>query len=170
MTPKHPPLTRDIHIRLDEETEKLITQIARENNLRDSTLCRVILQRALPQYTRNRFYAWSYSSITRWDQSSSFSSDSMLSMSDWYSSSKYSVSMSNNNNKGTTSMRFITQSKTDTKLMSLRQFVEYLRQNGVFAVEVIESDKEEITIKLMFENLWTRISNYWRKDHWWVWS
>ena len=60
---------------------------------------------------------------------------------------------SNNNNKGITSMRFITQSKTDTKLMSLRQFVEYLRQNGVFAVEVIESDKEEITIKLMFEDL-----------------
>jgi len=57
MTPKHPPLTKDIHIRLDEETEKLITQIARENNLRDSTLCRVILQRELPQYTRNRFYA-----------------------------------------------------------------------------------------------------------------
>ena len=57
MTTKHPPLTRDIHIRLDEKTEQLISQIARENNLRDSTLCRVILQRALPQYTRNRFYA-----------------------------------------------------------------------------------------------------------------
>jgi hypothetical protein len=57
MTTKHPPLTRDIHIRLDEETEKLISKIARENNLRDSTLCRVILQRALPQYTDNRFYA-----------------------------------------------------------------------------------------------------------------
>jgi len=57
MTPKHLPLTRDIHIRLDEETEQLISKIARENNLRDSTLCRVILQRALPQYTRNRFYA-----------------------------------------------------------------------------------------------------------------
>ena len=60
---------------------------------------------------------------------------------------------SNNNNKGITSMRFITQSKTDAKLMSLRQFGEYLRQNGVFAVEVIESDKDEITIKLMFEDL-----------------
>lgn len=56
-TPKHPPLTRDIHIRIDEETEKLITQIAKDNHLRDSTLCRVILQRELPQYTRNRFYA-----------------------------------------------------------------------------------------------------------------
>lgn len=50
-------------------------------------------------------------------------------------------------------MKFITQSKTDSKLMSLRQFGEYLRQNSVFAVEVIESDKEEITIKLMFEDL-----------------
>jgi hypothetical protein len=57
MTPKHSLLTRDIHIRLDEETEKLISQIARENNLRDSTLCRVILQRTLPQFTRNRFCA-----------------------------------------------------------------------------------------------------------------
>ncbi len=56
-TPKHPPLTRDIHIRIDEETEKLITQIAKDNHLRDSTLCRVILQRELPQYTRNRFNA-----------------------------------------------------------------------------------------------------------------
>ena len=53
MTPKHPPLTRDI----DEDTEKLIAQIARDNHLRDSTLCRVILQRELPQYTRNRLFA-----------------------------------------------------------------------------------------------------------------
>ena len=57
MTPKHPPLTRDIHIRIDEDTEKLIAQIARDNHLRDSTLCRVILQRELPQYTRNRLFA-----------------------------------------------------------------------------------------------------------------
>lgn len=57
MKSKHSPLTRDIHIRLDEETENLISLIAKENNLRDSTMCRVILQRALPLYTRNRFYA-----------------------------------------------------------------------------------------------------------------
>lgn len=56
MPEKKSSLSRDIHIRLDVETEQLISQIARENNLRDSTLCRVILKKELPQYTRNRLY------------------------------------------------------------------------------------------------------------------
>jgi hypothetical protein len=57
MTQKSPLLDRDIHIRLDSFTQELIAAIAKENCLKESTLCRVILQRTLPQYTRNRFYA-----------------------------------------------------------------------------------------------------------------
>ena len=57
MTQKSPLLDRDIHIRLDSFSQELIAAIAKENCLKESTLCRVILQRTLPQYTRNRFYA-----------------------------------------------------------------------------------------------------------------
>ncbi len=50
-------------------------------------------------------------------------------------------------------------SKHENKLLSLRQFIEHLREQYVFAIEIVSSDKDEITIKLMFEDLWTRISN-----------
>jgi hypothetical protein len=50
------PLDRDLHIRIDEQTQKLITQIAQENQLKDSTFARIVLQRAVPQYSKNRFF------------------------------------------------------------------------------------------------------------------
>jgi hypothetical protein len=50
------PLDKDIHIRLDEQTQKLISQIARENHLKDSTFARIVLQRTIPSYSRNRFF------------------------------------------------------------------------------------------------------------------
>lgn len=43
-------LTKDIHIRLDEELDHLITTIAKKNSLKNSTLCRTILKRELEQY------------------------------------------------------------------------------------------------------------------------
>ena len=49
-------LDKDIHIRIDEQTQKLISQIARENHLRDSTFARIVLQRTVPNYSRNRFF------------------------------------------------------------------------------------------------------------------
>lgn len=50
------PLDKDIHIRLDEQTQKLISQIARENHLKDSTFVRIVLQRTIPSYSRNRLF------------------------------------------------------------------------------------------------------------------
>jgi len=50
------PLDKDIHIRLDEQTQKMISQIARENHLKDSTFARIVLQRTIPSYSRNRFF------------------------------------------------------------------------------------------------------------------
>ncbi len=50
------PLDKDIHIRLDEQTQKLISQIARENHLKDSTFARIVLQRTIASYSRNRFF------------------------------------------------------------------------------------------------------------------
>lgn len=43
-------LTKDIHIRLDEELDALITKVAHKNSLKNSTLCRTILKRELEQY------------------------------------------------------------------------------------------------------------------------
>ncbi len=42
--------------------------------------------------------------------------------------------------------------RTEPKLMSLRQFFESLRENNVFAIEIQESEKDEMTIKLLFED------------------
>ncbi len=56
MHTKRTPLDKDIHIRLDEQTQKLISQIARENHLKDSTFARIVLQRTIPSYSRNRFF------------------------------------------------------------------------------------------------------------------
>jgi len=50
------PLDKDIHIRLDEQTQKMISQIARENHLKDSTFARIVLQRTIPSYSRDRLF------------------------------------------------------------------------------------------------------------------
>ncbi len=57
MKSTQPLLNRDLHLRIDESLEKLISETAQQNCLKSSTLCRVILQRTLPQYSRNRFFA-----------------------------------------------------------------------------------------------------------------
>jgi hypothetical protein len=51
-----PRLTRDIHLRIDENLERLIAEVAAQNCIPQSTLCRIVLMRTLPQYTRNRFF------------------------------------------------------------------------------------------------------------------
>jgi hypothetical protein len=56
MKPIRTTLDKDIHIRIDEQTQKLISQIARENHLKDSTFARIVLQRTVPNYSRNRFF------------------------------------------------------------------------------------------------------------------
>ena len=56
-TPSRPRLNRDLHIRIDERLQDLITRVSAENHLKDSTLCRAILLRELPNYARNRFFA-----------------------------------------------------------------------------------------------------------------
>ena len=56
MKPIRTTLDKDIHIRIDEQTQKLFSQIARENHLKDSTFARIVLQRTVPNYSRNRFF------------------------------------------------------------------------------------------------------------------
>ena len=56
MTQKQPKLTKDVHMRVSEPLQMLIHEIANQNHMKPSSLCRVILERSLPQYTRNRFF------------------------------------------------------------------------------------------------------------------
>jgi hypothetical protein len=56
MNQTKPRLDRDLHLRLDEDFQNQLVQIAHENNLKPSTFARIVLQRNVPQYTRNRFF------------------------------------------------------------------------------------------------------------------
>ena len=56
MNPSKPLLNKDLHLRLDETFQNQLVQIATENNLKPSTFARIVLQRSLPQYFRNRFF------------------------------------------------------------------------------------------------------------------
>ena len=47
-----------LHIRLPLEVEKLLKDVATENHMKKSTLGRIIIQRHLNDYSRNRFFAW----------------------------------------------------------------------------------------------------------------
>ena len=44
-------------------------------------------------------------------------------------------------------------SKHENQLLSLRQFIEHLREQYVFAVEIVSSDKDQVTIQLLREDL-----------------
>jgi len=53
-----PKLTKDLHLRLDENFQNELIKIANENNLKPSTFARIVLQRTVPQYSRvNRTFA-----------------------------------------------------------------------------------------------------------------
>ena len=53
-----PKLTKDLHLRLDEDFQNQLIKIANENNLKPSTFARIVLQRTVPQYSRvNRTFA-----------------------------------------------------------------------------------------------------------------
>jgi len=56
MNPSKPLLNKDLHLRLDETFQNLLIRIATENNLKPSTFARIVLQRTVPSYSRNRFY------------------------------------------------------------------------------------------------------------------
>jgi len=47
-----PKLTKDLHLRLDEDFQNELIKIANENNLKPSTFARIVLQRTVPQYSR----------------------------------------------------------------------------------------------------------------------
>lgn len=49
-------------------------------------------------------------------------------------------------------MRTNAYARAEPKLMSLRQFFESLKEDNVFAIKIQESEKDEITIKLLFED------------------
>ena len=53
-----PKLTKDLHLRLDENFQNELIKIANENNLKPSTFARIVLQRTVPQYSRvNKAFA-----------------------------------------------------------------------------------------------------------------
>ena len=56
MNQTKPRLDKDLHLRLDEDFQNQLVQIAHENNLKPSTFARIVLQRTVPSYSRNRFY------------------------------------------------------------------------------------------------------------------
>ena len=56
MTNTKPLLNKDLHLRLDETFQNELVKIATENNLKPSTFARIVLQRTVPSYSRNRFY------------------------------------------------------------------------------------------------------------------
>ena len=56
MNPSKELLNKDLHLRLDETFQNLLVRIATENNLKPSTFARIVLQRTVPSYSRNRFY------------------------------------------------------------------------------------------------------------------
>ena len=49
-------LNKDLHLRVDENFQSLLIQIANQNNLKPSTFARIVLQRTVPSYSRNRFF------------------------------------------------------------------------------------------------------------------
>jgi hypothetical protein len=56
MNPNSSKLTKDVHMRVSKKLQDLIHQIAEQNHMKPSSLCRVIIARELPNYTRNRFF------------------------------------------------------------------------------------------------------------------
>lgn len=49
-------LNKDLHLRVDENFQSLLIQIANQNNLKPSTFARIVLERTVPSYSRNRFW------------------------------------------------------------------------------------------------------------------
>ncbi len=49
-------LTKDLHIRISEQLEKQIAQIAAQNHLKPSTFTRIVLMKEIDTYIRNRLW------------------------------------------------------------------------------------------------------------------
>ena len=47
----------DLHTRLTQDLAKNLNEVAKSYGMKKSTLARVILQRELPNYTKNRLFA-----------------------------------------------------------------------------------------------------------------
>lgn len=48
--------TKELHIRISKDFEDALTLMAKDYGFSKSTFARAILERTLPQYTRNRFF------------------------------------------------------------------------------------------------------------------
>ena len=57
---KLPPLDKELHLRIPQDFEMNLARVAATYNMRKSTLCRIILQRELNNYSRNRLFAWDF--------------------------------------------------------------------------------------------------------------
>ncbi len=62
---KLPPLDTDLHLRIPKDFEMNLARVAATYNMRKSTLCRIILQRELNNYSRNRLFAWVFINDSR---------------------------------------------------------------------------------------------------------
>ncbi len=51
-----PPLTNHLVIRVSEQTKQFITSTAKSYGLHPTTFARVLLEREMPNYTRNRLF------------------------------------------------------------------------------------------------------------------
>ena len=47
---------KELHIRISKDFEDALSNMARDYGFSKSTFARAILERTLPQYTRNRFF------------------------------------------------------------------------------------------------------------------
>ena len=49
-------LENDLHLRISDDLERSLTEIASSYNLKKSTLARIIVQQNLKNYTRNKLW------------------------------------------------------------------------------------------------------------------
>ena len=49
-------LENDLHLRISDDLERSLTEIASSYNLKKSTLARIIVQQNLQNYTKNRLW------------------------------------------------------------------------------------------------------------------
>ena len=57
---KLPPLDKELHLRIPQDIEMNLAQVAATYNMKKSTFCRIILQRELSNYDRSRLFAWDF--------------------------------------------------------------------------------------------------------------
>lgn len=153
---KNETLTQDLHLRVSKTFHDQLNETAKRHNLKPSTFTRYVLMKHLQDYQSELLAS---------------SRNSVASRMIWYAVAIIRCSShdpNNSNNKESTDMKSSNYLPKTSKLVSLKQFVEYMRESGVFAIEILDSEKDEMTIKLLFEDVWVKNLTHSRRRHWWV--